>query len=576
MNTRKKLSIFFILLTFINCSIEVDIPVDNNNTNQEPFKFPNDIQVPNLGLLGNPINIFGTDLIADSLKISFDDIDTNSFQISNDTIATIVPRELSDFNVPVKLFNINNDSLYYSGDFSLRTPEISGVETNEVRFGEYIWVYGENFDIDSDYLKSFINNEEISLGQISYDSIQIYIPNNLDSQSLDVKINAQLQEVSSDNLMALKTPTFTSSSNTTSIGNLLTLYGDNFNPSLDYSSFKINNEIDVSIEYIYNNDSLRIRIPYGPYEDFEIHSISYETAGMQTSYDNIINIDSPYIMHFKNDPASINSEVYSYNDKLYFLGTENNDNSSPPTIYLWESDLNSRTWNRIDSINFNSYSITSTMNNNGEIYVYLDSSNNGFKKINLNNLTLHNLNNIPNSQLRNSPILVVENDKVFIGKGFNPSTNSNYTDLYKFDINSNIWESVSSDLTTLRQSQIFNFQGKTYILNFVSGTLGYNLYIFDSNTNSFSLTPNFSSNTGNLFIYNNKLIYTYFLSNNEFGFYDFETNQQLLLIYNTLDSGFNHIFTVNNKVFFKSGLINNAYAPSSAFYLFNDSVTSQF
>ena len=91
----------------------------------------------------------------------------------------------------------------------------------------------------------------------------------------------------------------------------MTLNGDNFNPSSEYSSFKINNEIDVSIDDIYNDGSLKIRIPYGPYEDFKIHSISYETAGMQTSYDATIDIDSPYIMHFKNDPALIMSEIYN-------------------------------------------------------------------------------------------------------------------------------------------------------------------------------------------------------------------------------------------------------------------------
>jgi hypothetical protein len=297
---------------------------------------------------------------------------------------------------------------------------------------------------------------------------------------------------------------------------------------------------------------------------------------MQYTYDEIITIDSPYIMHFKNDPASLNSEVYSYNGKLYFLGKENNDNSSPPTIYLWESDLESRIWNKIHSISFDAFGLTSTMNNNGEIYVYIDSYNDEFKKINLNNLTLQNLDNIPDSQLRNNPIVVIENDNVYVGKGYNPSTNSDYTDLYKFDISLNTWESISSDLTTLKQSRTFHFQGKTYILNFVSGSLGYNLYRFNSITNSFSLVPNFHSNTGSLFTYNNKLIYIDFLGNNEFGFYDFATNQQLALIYNILDSGFNHIFTANNKVFFKSALTNNAYAPSSAFYLFNDSVTSQF
>lgn len=575
MNTKKLLVIFFIFLSFINCYVEVDIPIDDN-TNQEPFNFPDDIQVPNLGLLGSTVKIVGTDLIADSLRISFDEIDASRFQISNDTIAAIVPRELSDFNVPIKLYNANNGSLYYSGDFSLRTPEITGVETSEVRFEEYIWVYGDNFDVDSNHLKAFINDEEVSLGQISYDSIQIFIPNNLDSQSLNVKVQAQLQEAYSSNLMVLKEPTFIPSSNTTSIGNLLTLYGDNFNPNMEYGSFKINDEIDVSIDYIYNNDSLRIKVPYGPYDNFKINSIHYETAGMQTSYDNIIDIDSQYIMHFKNDPAFIMSEVYNYNNKLYFLGSENNDNNSPPMIYLWESDLTSRVWNKIESVSFNGYNITSTITNDGEIYVYIDSSDDGLKKIDINNLTLHEHINIPNSLPRNSPVIVVENDNIYIGKGNNPSNSSNYVDLYKFNLNLNTWESVSSDLNTLRQNRTFNYQGQTYILSYeLSSSITYYLYIFDSNTNSFTLMPNSSFSSGNLFFYNNKIIRVS-TTNNVISFYDFETNQQLASINNILDSGFNHFFASNNKVFFKSALMNNIYAPSSAFYLIDDSITSQF
>ena len=58
----------------MSCSVEVDIPLDNDDTNQEPYVIPNDIQVPTLGLLRYPINIFGTDIVADSLKISFENI----------------------------------------------------------------------------------------------------------------------------------------------------------------------------------------------------------------------------------------------------------------------------------------------------------------------------------------------------------------------------------------------------------------------------------------------------------------------------------------------------------------------
>ena len=55
----KKRSIFLIVVTFMSCSVEVDIPLDNDDTNQEPYVIPNDIQVPTLGLLRYPINIFG-------------------------------------------------------------------------------------------------------------------------------------------------------------------------------------------------------------------------------------------------------------------------------------------------------------------------------------------------------------------------------------------------------------------------------------------------------------------------------------------------------------------------------------
>lgn len=570
------------IFLFFSCEIEIEEqPIDV----EVPY-VPSNIQIPNQGLLGEYISITGNNLIRDSLRFSFDTFPADSYQTSEDTIKLKVPRTIERFNPVISIYNINTDSLITSAPFQLKAPVISHPEKTDVKFSEHIWIYGENFDTSSSFLKVTLNNIEVPIYHASHDSIQLNIPNNIGNQNINLKIHAQLQVVEFNNIMQLKQPKILMAPQTVRIGDVITLKGQNFNPDATLGSFTINDELAVHIQNTFNADSIRIKIPYGPYEDFVINKISYETTNMQSEYNFPIIITSEYILYTKNNPDYFSSKVHHYNGKSYAFGRNDNDynNEGVPIFHLYELDYITREWTKINSIQFASYAFREIISDNGNMFLFTSkysNIDNALFKINLNSFSIETISAIPNNELyRTSPVLFIYNNDLIFGKGRsgNGTFEPYYTDLYSYSLTNNNWTTLTADTEEFYSETSYNFQGNIYVSTYTVSTFPiHDLKLFNPSNNSFtSVTPPSTFQTENVFKYENKLLrVTIIPSLDEAYFYNYNSQNVLETIDLQRIDGATNFFSKDDKVFFYSSTTNNVYDPSNGFYLINSNKSNQ-
>ncbi|TYA56364.1 Kelch repeat-containing protein [Formosa maritima] len=573
---------YFILVILLSgCSND-----DSNIEDENPDHYlPSNIRVPDRGVFDEDISITGNNLFRDSLRISFDNHIVSAYQASTDTIKVRVPRNLDRFNPTINIRNVNNDSLLSATEFQLRAPTISHPEKELVKFSELIWIYGENFDTSSNFITATLNDIEVPIYQATHDSIQIMIPNNIGNRIIDLKINAQLQETMINNIMQLKFPEITFAPQSTGIGDHLTLKGDNFNPDLALGSITINNEIEAHIEHTYGSDSLVVKVPYGPYENFEIYHISYETTGMQSEYTYPIEIDSDFILYTKNNPDIISSYIYNYNDKSYAFARNDDDYvDGVPHIFLYELDYTSREWTRIGNVSLLAYSFNEAITDTGEFFVFTTqfyNTENTMYKIDLNSLSIETVSPPPNNDTyRVGPIIFSHNNELFFGKGRqgNGVFDSFYTDLYSYNISSDSWTALPTDTSEFYGGTSYNFMGNKYISTYTVGSFAtYDLKLFNPSNNSFSsVTPTSTFQTENVFNFLNKLLrVTIIPSIDQSYFYNYNSQTVLTTLWTQQIEGTSKYFSKDDKVFFFSELFNNIYSPSNGLYLINNRISSQ-
>ncbi|WP_034058334.1 IPT/TIG domain-containing protein [Lacinutrix jangbogonensis] len=581
---KKAFFLSLLLLVLVSCAIEEKINASNIEENIDLLDYPTtEIEVPFQGIIEEYLTLSATNLKANKLKFKFNDILTDAYQYNTDTVKVQVTRALDAVNSQIKIYKSSNDSLIHTSSFQLKAPLISGVEKTIVEFDESIWIYGNNFDIDPSYLEVKLNGNSVNINETSTNSIQIIIPNTINDQNIDISVYAQLQQVNVQQIMSLKVPEITSTDQTVNVGGIMEIEGVNFNTNPENGQFIINNEIVANTVSIENTGLARIRVPYGPYEAFEIFKISYETAGMQTEFNTNITIDSDYILYTKNNIYP-SSNVRHFNNKSYAFVNDSQDANGVPINDLYELDYTTRAWTKINTVSFLGYSFRETITDNGELFVFATqygSTSNSFYKVDLNNFSITTIVNPINNSLRSSPAFFYFNNQIIFGKGRqgNGATDNYYTDLYSYNISSQSWTTLASDNSEFYSDNDYNFQNSKYISTYTvqTGTID-ELNIFDPLNNTFTaVIPSSFYQTENVFNYLNKLMRVNLIQSIDQSYF-YEYNSQNLIT--TLDTqqlqSTSKYFAKDDKVFFYSSITNNAYAPSNGFYLLNPNISNQF
>lgn len=584
------LSYIFCFLSIYSC-VRIEVTEESNiEEDLPPEKYiPTNLNAQKDGLLGQGIYIKGQDFFLDSLSFYFDTTPAFGALKNEDTLIVTVPRELSEVESVFSIRTRSKDSLLYSSSFKLRKPFISHFSKSDITFGEWVWIYGKNFDSNRDYISVYLNDNKTFPSRFHYDSLEIQIPNNLNKQELSVKIQSQLQETTNISVLKLKEPKINSFSSEVFVGSIEVLKGEYFNPDSNYSKILINDEIET---YIYSNDrngTLKLRVPYGPYKDFVINSITYETAGMKIRQPINTKIASNHILYSKNAPFLFSSSrVFEFNENLYALGIELFPDSNPdfsPYSYLWRFNMETQLWIKDERIKIETNGLIITQIENGVLYVYRSGYDDCLFKVDLNDFTLVNL-SVPVDDKRKSPSLFLHEGYLYFGKGAsNETVGVYYKDLFRMSVNgtnSNQWEEVSTDDIMFHNSRSFVYNGEVYLSTYVIKTfLHHTLYKFNSTRSSFETVINFDKTPNYVFIDNE--VYVILSNSNAENLkkvYKLPSLDILNPIFTFTFDGLHNVgdksyFSFKNKAFFEGGLNNSIY-PTEGIYKLSDELNNKF
>lgn len=480
--TPKKIAFAFFLLIFILNSC--------NSDDKAEYIPPTIVSFPEAGLLGQPISIKLENFKADKLQVFFDLEEAQVNYVSDKEIMVIVPRTITKNNPALKIIDLNSNETILNKTFSLKKPVINKYSSDNVTFEEVFTVYGENFDINKDFISVYINNEKAEIINTNYNQIDIKIPNRIKNYNLEIKVKSQLQETTSLLPLMLKKPMILGVENKEYwIGSALIVNGENFNPNFEFGEVLING---VPSNFNAENKKLIIDAPPGPYKDFKITNITYKTAEQTYSYDCNINILNDAILVDHLDNGNIQHTIFKHNNKAYsFKYNDDGSNNFNYKYSLLEFSPITEKWIELSTFNYTGYLADAVYDGNNSVYLYKKST--ATQKFSLTKLNLDNFKEVaidlPYSNTIFNPILFAYQDNLYMLSGLNivDGQVTVRSQKYKYSAATNSWSVLPN--SAFSNLPLVSPEGTGKCEYLFSGNDIYISY-FNNIRNTYKITPN--------------------------------------------------------------------------------------
>lgn len=538
---------FFLLLiiVFNSCSDDTDyVPPTLDN-------------FPTTGLLGQSLLIQVQNIEPNQIQVFFDSEEAEVNYVSDEEIMVVVPRTITTNTPTLKVIDLNENKTILNTTFSLKTPIINSYSSDNITFNETLSLYGENFDFLDDFVSVSVNNVNATIISVAYDKIEIQIPTEITTSDLQVKVRAQLQEVTSTVPLYLKNPIINSIQNPTAwITSQLIVNGQNFNPNYEFGEVYVNG---IRCYFSSSNNQLSITIPPGPYQDFKITNVTYKTAGLTFSYDCNIPIQNDAILVDHIDNHRLEHTIFEHNGKAYQFAYETNNNFSAPRNYsIFEFSPTTEKWTKLTTFNYSGFIDDAVYDGNGLVYLYKyipNSESYILTKLNMNNFSEVAL-SLPSTDIILNPILFAYQDNLYMLSGLN-NTNGTITvrnQKYKYSSNTNSWSQLSN--TAFSDLPLVSSQGsgKTRYLHYNN-----NIYLnYGINFTTYKITPGLSTTNYQYnfcFGFQNAIIGRYGNGTSE-TLYNIFTNASANVQSDIFGYG-NQFFTLNNEIYY----IKNSWTP---------------
>ncbi len=531
---------FFLLLfiVFNSCSDDTD------------YAPPTIDNFPTTGLLGQPLLIEVQNTEPNQLQVFFDLEEAEVNYISEEQIMVVVPRSISTNTPTLKIIDLKENKTILNTTFSLKKPVINSYSSNTITFNETLTLFGENFDFLEDFVSVTVNNKNAIILSVAYDKIEIQIPSEITTPELQVKVKAQLQEVTSTVTLQLRNPLINGIQNTTAwITSELIVNGQNFNPNYEFGEVYVNG---IRCYFSSSNNQLGITIPPGPYHDFKITNVTYKTAGLTFSYDCNIPIQNDAILVDHIDNHRLQHTIFEHNGKAYQFAYETNNNNltAPRNYSIFEFSPTTEKWTKLTTFNYSGFIDDAVYDGNDSVYLYKyipNSESFSLTKLNMNNFSEVTL-SLPTTDRIMNPILFAYQDNLYMLSGLN-NINGVVTvrnQKYKYSSSTNTWSQLSS--TAFSDLPLVNSTGSgkcNYLF------YGNSIYIYYGLNN---ITYKISSNLAvtmyaNTFSFEHSNAIIGKPSNNQY-FINIITQQYAPITNNNLFDYGNSFFTLNNEIYF--------------------------
>ncbi|WP_158626869.1 IPT/TIG domain-containing protein [Flavobacterium sp. GT3R68] len=517
----------------------------------DQYAVPTLVNFPTTGLLGQQLMIEVQNVQPGRLQVFFDSEEAEVLYVSNDEIMVLIPRTITRNNPTLKVIDLNENKTILNTTFSLKTPVITSYNTDNVTFNETFIIYGVNFDILEDFVSVTVNDKNATIVNVAYDQIEVQIPSEITASQLQVKVTAQLQEVTSTVALQLKNPVITGVQNNVAwIRSELTVDGQNFNPNFEFGEVYING---TRCYYSSTNNQLSVTIPPGPYQDFKITNVTYKTGGLTYSYDCDIPIQNDAIMVDHIDNSRLDHTIFEHNGKAYqFVSESNILNPTAPKIYsLLEFSPITEKWTKLTSYNYTGFLADAVYDGSDTVYLYKYLS--GSNSYTLTKLNMNTFNEVgiplPSSDRIYGPILFAYQDNLYLLSGLN-NTNGVVTvrdQKYKYSSSSNSWSQLSDTaFSDLAPVSAYGSGKCSYMF------AGNNIYIsYGLNNRTYKISSNLSvTDYQHIFSFEHANAIIGKQLNNTQYFFNIVTQASIPVIQDNLFDYGNSFFTLNNEIYY--------------------------
>lgn len=514
------------------------------------------VTFPESGLLGKEITIEIANIPVGNLQVFFDYEEAEIDYFSQEAIKVTVPRALTTSTSHLKVIDLTKNKTILDEVFGLKTPVISGLSSGEATFDEVFSLYGENFDDVNADVKVYVNNEPAFIEHTAYNEIQVKLPYNITGSDLQVKVNAQRQDVTAPVALHLRNPQITSVNSQPAgvwLGTQLLVNGLNFNPNQALGIVKVNG---VITNFSATNNMLMVDIPIGPFNTFEITNITYTTAGMTTSFNTNLPIRNDGIMVDYDENVGRGSSVFfEHNNKAYHLTFINELGDNTMDYRLFEFSPATEKWSQSSAFAYNGWIADAVFDGNNSLYLYKNLPNGTFvlTKLDMDTFTESNI-PLPENRIFH-PLLFAFQEKLYLLSGLNiiNGVESTRTEKYVYSEATNSWSSLSS--SALSEIPLVATQGGSGKCIYVHK--GSDIYVSVGQTSrTYKITSGLAVSIYYpfypCFVYQNAVIGDTGLSNMH-DLYNIVTGAYL----NVQDGLFGNygstFFTLNNEVYFTKG-----------------------
>ncbi len=551
----KKLLLIYpiiISLFFVSCSKNSIIPAQDISNYEAT------------GVLGGTIRIEGNNLKQNKVQVFFDQIKAPIYVISESIIIATIPKNLKRYNPTLRVIDLKTNEDILNTGFRLTSPLITRYGNSEITFNEKLTIYGNYFDDDKEAVEVVVNGSRATIITASSNQLEIYIPTNIEDSDLQIKVTAQLQEVTSNLKLSLKKPILESVNNDKAwIRGQLILNGKNFNPNNKFGEIFLNG---VKCHFTSQNSKLSISVPYGPFSDFYIKEIVYKTAGLESNLK--LNLEIGNLGVLVDTIPHLNSQVFVYNDKAYaFTSAKINSIDEFPTVRLYEFSPITEKWTRIEKFNFKGYLNQVTFDNNHSLYLHkgVAMSVNELTVLSLNDFSEIKISSPFHESLYDSAFFYTNNNLyVLYGKTYENGQTINSNTGYRYIPNENRWEvidnaKISSEFWRKRVAKSIFHDNHLYV------DIYNETYKINSNLTTEKLNERIL-----LFKYNNTIIgKPTNISTTKIFMYDIFNVQNMVSIpVGSFDRNIGNFFSLKNKIYYHAdGGLYNGYIESATFKL---------
>ncbi|MBK0371125.1 IPT/TIG domain-containing protein [Flavobacterium agrisoli] len=541
----KKLELVFWVISI--CAM-----IQCNGAEEDIYLPPTVIDYQKTGLLGQELTLDIQDVEFGKLQVFFDLEEAPIKYVSDEEIKVTVPRTLKRSNPILKVIDLNENKTILSENFFLDKPLVTKYSHEEVSFDEVFTIYGENFDINKDFLSVLVNDEKATIISSDYNKIEVKIPTKITNATLEIKVNAQLQQSISPISLQLKKPIIKGFDNDALwLGAVYNIEATNFNPDPNYGELFING---IPSPFSVYNNKLQIAVPPGPYNDFKITNITYKTAGLIDSYDCNLPILSDFILVDQIEDSAIEHSIFTHKGNAYALQYESKNNGFffNRNYSFISFSPSTEKWTQLQGFTFTGYITNAVYDGVDTVYLYkFDQQNQTYSLscVNMNTLKETNL-TLPSNKIA-APILFAYQDDLYLLSGLN----TRQTDVsvreqkYKYSKTDKVWTVLpSTAFSALPLASIDSAGGNSCSYTFSGG----NIYIsYGINFKTYKIDSNLNITVypfEKYFEYKNTIIGR---SQNSYNFlYNYTTLKGIAVNIDSLFGYSSNCFTLNNNVYY--------------------------